>query len=282
MERTCATEFNVRKPNYLSLNYTLASRSQTFILIVWFHHWFISIFELHVPTREEKERHPAVTKRMIEWVRKRGGINKMTVELTSLTGPLTFLMIDRVGSSRNSTLTWITFPVFPVLPRTRLTLASLTGWSYSQKIKIGGKSGREERRQKGRKEWMRKQSTTKKQERGRGRGRGKEWDEQDLISSLSWWQKEGEGRMGRGWAYHSLSWLGGSTAPSPRGAQPHKKQKWLIFNRHFQSNSHLPNKRRVSGNRCPEDAEQTHHSLEYEDREVSTFLGETISCDHCV
>lgn len=48
-------------------------------------------------------------------------------ESTSLTGPLTFLMMDLLGSSMNSTLTWVTLPVLPVRPRTLFTLASLTG-----------------------------------------------------------------------------------------------------------------------------------------------------------
>lgn len=52
----------------------------------------------------------------------------------SLTGPLTFLTMERpveapASASMNSTRTWVTFPVFPVRPRTRLTLASFTGWS---------------------------------------------------------------------------------------------------------------------------------------------------------
>lgn len=52
----------------------------------------------------------------------------------SLTGPLTFLTMERpvpvpASASINSTRTWVTLPVFPVRPRTLLTLASLTGWS---------------------------------------------------------------------------------------------------------------------------------------------------------
>jgi hypothetical protein len=47
--------------------------------------------------------------------------------LTSLTGPLTLRTMERFGSSKNSTRTWMTFPVLPVLPRTLLTLANLTG-----------------------------------------------------------------------------------------------------------------------------------------------------------
>ena len=49
---------------------------------------------------------------------------------TSLTGPFTLRIIDRFGSSKNSTRTWVTFPVLPVLPRTLLTFASFTGWSW--------------------------------------------------------------------------------------------------------------------------------------------------------
>ena len=52
----------------------------------------------------------------------------------SLTGPLTFRTMLRpvpvpASASMNSTRTWVTLPVFPVRPRTLLTLASLTGWS---------------------------------------------------------------------------------------------------------------------------------------------------------
>ena len=47
----------------------------------------------------------------------------------SRTGPLTFRTMVRFRSSRNSTRTWVTLPVLPVRPRTRFTLASLTGWS---------------------------------------------------------------------------------------------------------------------------------------------------------
>jgi hypothetical protein len=36
----------------------------------------------------------------------------------SLTGPLTFRMIDRLDSSMNSTRTWVTPPRDPVRPRT--------------------------------------------------------------------------------------------------------------------------------------------------------------------
>lgn len=45
----------------------------------------------------------------------------------SLTGPFTFRMMDRVESSMNSTRTWVTPPRLPVLPRTFVTFASLTG-----------------------------------------------------------------------------------------------------------------------------------------------------------
>merc|ERR1719356_271704 len=47
----------------------------------------------------------------------------------SRTGPFTLRMIEREGSSRNSTRTWVTLPVLPVRPKTRFTLASFTGWS---------------------------------------------------------------------------------------------------------------------------------------------------------
>jgi hypothetical protein len=46
---------------------------------------------------------------------------------SSLTGPLTFLMMDLEVSSRNSTRTWVTPPRDPVRPRTLMTRASLTG-----------------------------------------------------------------------------------------------------------------------------------------------------------
>ena len=42
-------------------------------------------------------------------------------------GPLTLRTIERVGSSRNSTRTCETWPVWPVRPRTLVTFASLTG-----------------------------------------------------------------------------------------------------------------------------------------------------------
>ena len=45
----------------------------------------------------------------------------------SRTGPLTFRMIDRFGSSMNSTRTWVTLPVLPVRPSTRLIFANLIG-----------------------------------------------------------------------------------------------------------------------------------------------------------
>lgn len=44
----------------------------------------------------------------------------------SLTEPLTFRIIERFGSSRNSTRTWVTLPVLPVRPSTLLTFANLT------------------------------------------------------------------------------------------------------------------------------------------------------------
>jgi hypothetical protein len=52
----------------------------------------------------------------------------------SRTGPLTLRTIDRPvvpppSASMNSTRTCVTLPVLPVRPRTRLTLASWTGWS---------------------------------------------------------------------------------------------------------------------------------------------------------
>ena len=53
----------------------------------------------------------------------------------SRTGPLTLRTMDRpvappLSSSINSTRTCVTLPVLPVRPRTRFTLANLTGWSY--------------------------------------------------------------------------------------------------------------------------------------------------------
>jgi hypothetical protein len=38
-------------------------------------------------------------------------------------------MMERLGSSRNSTRTWVTLPVLPVRPSTLFTFASFTGWS---------------------------------------------------------------------------------------------------------------------------------------------------------
>lgn len=45
----------------------------------------------------------------------------------SLTGPLTFLTIVLDESSKNSTLTWVTPPLEPVLPKTLITFAKVTG-----------------------------------------------------------------------------------------------------------------------------------------------------------
>lgn len=45
----------------------------------------------------------------------------------SLTGPLTFLTMVLEVSSKNSTLTWVTPPLEPVLPRTLITFAKVTG-----------------------------------------------------------------------------------------------------------------------------------------------------------
>lgn len=47
----------------------------------------------------------------------------------SRTGPFTLRMMDRVESSMNSTRTWVTPPLLPVLPRTLTTFASLT-WVF--------------------------------------------------------------------------------------------------------------------------------------------------------
>lgn len=47
----------------------------------------------------------------------------------SRTGPLTFLMICRFSSPRNSTLTWVHWPWEPVRPRTLITRAKTTGFS---------------------------------------------------------------------------------------------------------------------------------------------------------
>ena len=66
----------------------------------------------------------------------------------SRTGPLTFLTIERVESSMNSTRTWVTPPREPVRPRTLTTLASLTGTlfevvSYSKHRGSERRRGRE-------------------------------------------------------------------------------------------------------------------------------------------
>ena len=60
----------------------------------------------------------------------------------SLTGPFTFLTIDLDGSSMNSARTCVTLPVFPVRPRTRFTLASLTGLSIFYLFSILWKRGK--------------------------------------------------------------------------------------------------------------------------------------------
>lgn len=86
---------------------------------------FIAIFSPLSPTPAATKYHPERN----EKAHIRTRIKKRFVaahDRTSLTGPLTFLMMDLLGSSMNSTLTWITFPVFPVRPSTLLTLASLT------------------------------------------------------------------------------------------------------------------------------------------------------------
>ena len=44
----------------------------------------------------------------------------------SLTGPLTFLIMNRFWSSRNLTLTWVTWPLDPVRPITFTTTACFT------------------------------------------------------------------------------------------------------------------------------------------------------------
>lgn len=66
---------------------------------------------------------------------------------SSLTGPLTFRMMDREVSSRNSTRTWVTPPRDPVRPRTLMTRASLTGTleeaaSYGSEERRSGQGGR--------------------------------------------------------------------------------------------------------------------------------------------
>lgn len=43
----------------------------------------------------------------------------------SLTGPFTFLIIDRLESSRNSTFTWVHCPCEPVRPNNFVTRASV-------------------------------------------------------------------------------------------------------------------------------------------------------------
>jgi hypothetical protein len=113
-----ARKSEIRKPNYFVSELYIRPAS-VFDASDWICHGFISIYVLHAPIQEGKEHLPVVDEMMMN-------VGKTDV-ITSLTGPFTFLIIDRVGSSRNSTLTWMTFPVFPVLPRTRLTLASLTG-----------------------------------------------------------------------------------------------------------------------------------------------------------
>ena len=52
----------------------------------------------------------------------------------SRTGPLTLRMMERLGSSRKNTRTWVTLPVLPVRPRTLSTLASLTAASFESWI----------------------------------------------------------------------------------------------------------------------------------------------------
>lgn len=50
----------------------------------------------------------------------------------SLTGPFTFLMIERFEASRNSTRTWVTPPRDPVLPMILVTRACLSSDSYKE------------------------------------------------------------------------------------------------------------------------------------------------------
>ena len=63
----------------------------------------------------------------------------------SRTGPLTLRMMERFGSSMNSTRTWVTLPVLPVRPSTRLIFASLIGavsmvvdYRWTEGVCVGG------------------------------------------------------------------------------------------------------------------------------------------------
>ena len=67
----------------------------------------------------------------------------------SRTGPLTLRMMERFGSSMNSTRTWVTLPVLPVRPSTRLIFASLIGavsmvvdYRWTEGVCGGGRRGR--------------------------------------------------------------------------------------------------------------------------------------------
>ena len=54
----------------------------------------------------------------------------------SLTGPLTFLTMVLEESSTNSTRTWVTPPLEPVLPNTLMTLAKVTGVLVSWELLV--------------------------------------------------------------------------------------------------------------------------------------------------
>jgi hypothetical protein len=74
---------------------------------------------------ERRKRTKAYLKRRAS----RSHSNKHKISF-SRTGPLILRIILRVGSSMNSTRTWVTLPVLPVRPRTLITRTSLVGWSY--------------------------------------------------------------------------------------------------------------------------------------------------------
>jgi len=80
-------------------------------------------------------------------LRKTARAKVLTRMSPSRTGPLTLRTMERPPmppeSSMNSTRTWVTFPVFPVRPRTRFTLASLTGWSCRSENGRSAKGGGE-------------------------------------------------------------------------------------------------------------------------------------------
>ena len=81
-------------------------------------------------TRQERKLRRAVT--LTDAYRRRRASRSHSIrEMTSPSrmGPLTFLMMERLGSSRNSTRTCVTLPVWPVRARVSHTVIRITYYS---------------------------------------------------------------------------------------------------------------------------------------------------------